>query len=146
LIRDLFASEVFLAWTQGGHRLHIFLDSLDECLLRIDTAAALLGSEFQKYADAVERLHLRIAFRTAAWPNTLEETLRSLWGKDFVEVYELAPLRRRDVVEAAQADGVDADAFLREVDHKAVAPLAMKPVTLGFLLNIYHRNRGFPST
>jgi hypothetical protein len=43
LIRDLFASEVFLAWTQGGHRLHIFLDSLDECLLRIDTAAALLN-------------------------------------------------------------------------------------------------------
>jgi predicted NACHT family NTPase len=146
LIRDLFAGEAFIAWTQGGYRLHIFLDSLDECLLRIDTVAALLGSEFEKYSDAVQCLSLRIACRTAPWPTTLEETLRSLWGKDFVEVYELAPLRRRDVVEAAQAKGVDADAFLREVDHKAVAPLAMKPVTLGFLLNIYQKNGGFPST
>ena len=146
LIRDLFASEAFIAWTQGGHHLHIFLDSLDECLLRIDTVAALLGCELQKYSDAVQRLYLRIACRTAAWPSTLEETLCSLWGKDLVEVYELAPLRRKDVIEAAKANGVNADAFLREVDHKAVVPLAMKPVTLGLLLNIYRRNGGFPST
>ena len=60
LIRDLFASEAFIAWTQGGHRLHIFLDSLDECLLRIDTVAALLGGEFQKYSDTVQRLSFEL--------------------------------------------------------------------------------------
>src|SRR5262245_41856292 len=146
LIRDLFAGEAFIAWARGGHRLHIILDSLDECLLRIDTVAALLGSEFHKYSDALQRLYLRIACRTAVWPSTLADTLRSLWGEYFVKVYELAPLRRRDVVEAANANGIDADDFLQEVDHKVVAPLAMKPVTLDFLLNIYRKNGGFPST
>jgi predicted NACHT family NTPase len=73
LIRDLFASEAFLAWIQGTYRLHIFLDSLDECLLRIDTVAALLGGEFQKYSDALQRLYLRIVCQTASWPITLEK-------------------------------------------------------------------------
>ena len=33
LVRNLFESEEFLTWTKGAHRLHIFLDSLDEGLL-----------------------------------------------------------------------------------------------------------------
>src|SRR5882672_5872973 len=30
LVRSLFESEEFLTWKKGAHRLHIFLDSLDE--------------------------------------------------------------------------------------------------------------------
>lgn len=70
LIRDLFENTTFLSWKNGKHRLHLFLDSLDECLLRIDTLAALLVDELKKYP--VERLYLRIACRTADWPNSLE--------------------------------------------------------------------------
>lgn len=42
LVRDVFDSKAFVSWTEGKNRLHVFLDSLDEGLLRIDTLAALL--------------------------------------------------------------------------------------------------------
>jgi predicted NACHT family NTPase len=143
LIHDLFNNPSFIAWNKSNYRLHIFLDSLDECLLRIETVAALLVEEFAKYPH--ERLFLRIACRIADWPSILESGLRQLWGKNAVRVYELAPLRRRDVVEAASVEKLDIDGFLREVDYKEVMPLAIKPVTLTFLLNKYRKDAQLPS-
>ena len=87
---------------------------------------------------------MRIACRTADWPLGLEGGLRELWGNESVEVYELAPLRRRDVAEAARAIGLDPDSFLVEVDRKEAVPLAIKPVTLEFLLNTFHREQPIP--
>jgi hypothetical protein len=40
LVDKLFGDPRFASWMEGNHRLHVFLDSLDECLLRIDTVAA----------------------------------------------------------------------------------------------------------
>jgi predicted NACHT family NTPase len=139
LVRKLFESPEFIAWNEGSHQLHIFLDSLDECLLRIDTLATLLVDEFRPYQDKVDRLYLRIACRTAVWPSVLEEGLKTIWGKDAVEVYELAPLRRVDIEEAAKDEGFLPDSFLEDVRQKNIVPLAIKPVTLGFLLNTYRR-------
>lgn len=144
LIRNLFGNPTFLSWARGNHRLHVFLDSLDECLLRIDTLAALLVDEFKKYP--VDRMYLRIACRTADWPNSLEDGLIQLWGKDAVGVYELTPLRRVDVIEAAKTKKLDHNVFLQEIDQKEVVPLAIKPVTLSFLINTYIKNGQFPST
>jgi predicted NACHT family NTPase len=143
LVRDLFNSTDFNSWRNGTHDLHIFLDSLDECLLRIDTIATLLVDELNKYRNEVARLYLRIACRTAVWPKVLEEGLEQLWGKDCVGVYELVPLRRVDVREAANANGLDSDAFLQEINTKKAVPLAIKPITLKFLLNTYRRNGQF---
>ena len=143
LVKAIFEDPVFLDWKKGNHRLHLFLDSLDECLLRIDSVVALLLDEFKR--SPIERLSVRIACRTANWPLGLEEGLRELWGNASVEVYELAPLRRRDVAEAARANGLDSDSFLAEVDRKEVVPLGIKPVTLEFLLNTFKRGSQFPS-
>src|SRR5665647_975682 len=99
LVDKLFESASFTAWKQGQHRLHLFLDSLDECLLRIDTVATLLIDELRDCP--VNRLSLRIACRTFDWPISLEEELRELWGAYAVGAYELVPLRRVDVSEAA---------------------------------------------
>jgi predicted NACHT family NTPase len=142
LERKLFASAQFTAWVQGEHRLHLFLDGLDEGVLGTSTLSSLLADELQKYP--VERLHLRLACRTAAWPNTLEEELRSLWSDETVGVYELAPLRRTDVREAATVDGLAVEAFLEEVRRMQAVPLAIRPVTLKFLLNNYARGGAFP--
>jgi hypothetical protein len=49
LIQNLFETEEFKAWLEGTYSLDLFLDSLDEGLLRIDTLAALLASELEKY-------------------------------------------------------------------------------------------------
>ncbi|NSW84362.1 MAG: hypothetical protein HPY90_14060 [Syntrophothermus sp.] len=144
LVRNLFESTTFTRWLGGEYRLHLFLDSLDECLLRIDTVATLLLDELKKYP--VERLCLRIACRTADWPNVLERGLRELWGEEAVRVFELAPLRRVDVREAAKVNGLDPDAFTNEVERKEGVPLAIKPVTLRFLLNLYRKYGSFPHT
>jgi predicted NACHT family NTPase len=143
LVQAIFQAPVFQAWLSGPHELHLFLDSLDECLLRIDTVANLLADEFNKYP--ITRLKLRIACRTAEWPNGLESGLKQIWGQDEVKVFELAPLRRIDVVTAAKSSGLDADAFLSEIDKKDVVPLAIKPITLRFLVNTYLRAGQFPS-
>lgn len=145
LICRLFGSPEFTAWLRGTHQLHIFLDSFDECLLRIDALATLLVDELKRYRNEVKRLHLRIACRTAVWQPVLEEGLQEIWGKDCVEVYELAPLRRADVIEAAKAEGIASDAFIEAVWKKDIVSLAIKPVTLKFLLNTYRRHKGqFP--
>jgi predicted NACHT family NTPase len=147
LIRNLFESTTFTDWRDGTHRLYIFLDSLDEGLLRIETLATLLVEEFGKeeYHNNRDRLYLRLACRTAVFPKILEDGLERLWGQNFLEVYELAPLRRVDVMLAANANDLDADAFLEEVEHKGVVAFAIKPITLRFLLNVYRKNKGqFP--
>ncbi|NJR62559.1 MAG: hypothetical protein HC769_29425 [Cyanobacteria bacterium CRU_2_1] len=145
LVRNLFDSPKFKAWQAGIHQLHIFLDSFDECLLRVDTLATLLVDEFKRYRNVAHRLCLRIACRTAVWQPVLEEGLKEIWGENFVGVYELVPLRRADVIEAARAENFSPDDFLKEVGQKDIVPLAIKPVTLGFLLNTYRRHGGqFP--
>ena len=84
--------------------------------------------------------------RTAEWPASLERRLRDLWGKDAVGIFELAPLRRVDVGEAAQASGLDPERFLAEVEAREAVPLATRPVTLGFLLNTFSRGQELPRT
>ena len=147
LKENLFKEEKFIAWESGTHRLHLFLDSLDEGLLQIQALATQLVDTFTKdrYRDKLSRLHIRIACRTAVFPNILEEGLKNLWKESNVGIYELAPLRRVDAQASVSARGLDADAFLKKVDSKGVIPFAIKPITLKFLLNIFQENNGqFP--
>lgn len=148
LVRNLFESRHFTDWINGTHRLYVFLDSLDEGLLRIETLATLLVEEFGKeeYCKQLSRLYLRIACRTAVFPKVLEEELEKLWTKDNLRIYELTPLRRIDVERAVERCGLDPAAFMDEVDRQDAAPFAIKPITLDFLINIFQRNNGqFPA-
>ena len=57
LILDaLFKNEKIEEWINGAHRLHLFLDSFDECLLRIDIVGSLLADEFKtgKYPELID--------------------------------------------------------------------------------------------
>ena len=144
LIQKVFEDRVFRDWVEGNHRLHLFLDSLDECLMRVSTVAALLLEELPHFP--CERLVLRIACRTADWPILLEDGIRQMWGKEASRILELVPLLRRDVMEAAKANQIAPDAFLQAVDHANVVPLAIKPVTLKMLLNVYGQNSNLPDS
>jgi predicted NACHT family NTPase len=144
LVHNLFEHASFISWVNGEYELHLFLDSLDECQLRIDNLATLLIDELKKYPT--ERLFLRIACRTADWSNSLENEMRELLGEDSVSVYELAPLRRKDIIEASKANIFDSAHFLQEINQKEVVPLAIKPVTLNFLINTYKNTHRIPST
>ncbi len=143
LVREIFESDDFQEWLNGTHRLHLFLDSLDECLLRIDCVTALLIKELNKCP--IERLALRIACRTVDWPEGMEGALTHLWENQSVDPYELLPLRRLDVQEAARIEGVDPQAFLAEIEDKQAVPLAIKPITLAFLLNKYRKEKQLPT-
>jgi predicted NACHT family NTPase len=148
LKEDLLRDEQFIAWKDGTYRLYLFLDSLDEGLLQIQTLATQLVDTFKKsqYRDKLNCLYLRIACRTAVFPNILEEGLKELWQESNVGIYELAPLRRIDVQTSMTAHGLDANTFLDEVDRKGVVPFAIKPITLKFLLNTFLKNNGqFPA-
>jgi predicted NACHT family NTPase len=142
-VRDLFESPTYTAWATGSHSLHVFLDSLDECLMRVGTVAAVLVSKLRECPR--DQLYLRIACRTADWPNSLENALTESWGEQAVKVYELAPLRRVDVIETATSNGLSPGAFIEAVDRAGAVPLAIKPITLQFLLNSFSRSGQLPS-
>ena len=144
LQRALFDHPEIISWQGDTSVLHLFLDSLDESLLRIDTVTDMLIEELGRWPR--HRLFLRIACRTADWRPTFEEQLRHLWGCDAVGVFELAPLRHIDVSVAAHVEVGAPEAFLREVDRVAAVPFAIKPVTLTLLLNMYRRHGTLPST
>ncbi|MCX5722813.1 MAG: hypothetical protein NT179_12415 [Nitrospirae bacterium] len=144
LAAHLFESPIFKEWLAGTHALHLFLDSLDEGLLSIRVLAACLVDEFKKLP--FERLYLRIACRTVEWPDLLEKGLADWFGKEVVQHYVLAPLRKKDVEEAARVSGLDAKLFLGQVESSAVVPFAIKPITLKFLLSVYRKQGGLPSS
>ncbi|WP_228025017.1 NACHT domain-containing NTPase [cf. Phormidesmis sp. LEGE 11477] len=147
LKRDLFRHETFIDWLKGSYHLYLFLDSLDEGLLSVPTLTTGLIDELKqpKYRNRINHLHLRLACRTSVFPAILEKALKDLWKEASFAIYELAPLRRIDVIEAAKTEGSSSDDFLQEMDQKDLVPLAIKPITLKFLLNTYRRHNGqFP--
>lgn len=142
LIRDLFENETFASWQKGDNKLHIFLDNLDEGILRVDTITSLLIDELKK--RPTQRLKLYIACRTGMWPISFEKELRQLWNDRPIGIYELVPLRKKDVIEAARANEFNVNEFLENINQKNVVALAIKPVTLNLLINIYLATHSLP--
>lgn len=143
LVRDIFEDEKFSAWERGGHLLELFLDSLDECRLRVESIDSLLLTRIRRYDRS--RLRLRIGCRSADWSVLLEKRLPELWKEGEVARYQLAPLGREHLRVAAGEEGVDPDEFIRQVQQNYVTGLAIKPVTLRMLLAIYRSHRTFPT-
>jgi predicted NACHT family NTPase len=143
LHQRVFGSPEFIAWNKGVSHLVLHLDSLDEALLRIDTIANFLASELPHYPTS--RMSLRVACRTAVWPGRiLEPSLNTIWGEIAVGVFELAPLRRRDVFLAAEANGIDGSSFMQELYAANAVPFAIKPLTLNLLLSLFKRDGRLP--
>lgn len=144
LCRDLFGSDLWKNFKTGRRRLHLFLDSLDEVRFRIPQIAALILSGLKE--APLDRLLFRIVCRTAEWPWSFSEGLKKLWGEARVSALELSPLTVKNVRDATIILGVESDQFMKAVADKKVGSLASKPVTLNFLLNLYKKESGFPSS
>lgn len=144
LARAIFEAPDVKRWVAGGQDLHLYLDSLDECLLRIDNVAALLADELPNFP--LTRLKLRVACRTASWPPLLERALSDQFGANGFGAYELVPLRKIDVALAAAASGIkEVERFLHRIDELRITAFAIKPVTLQFLIDTYLRDGDLPS-
>jgi hypothetical protein len=147
--QKVFQSRLFNGWKSGGGRLHVLLDGFETCLQSVRPLVAVLLDGFK--GQPRERLSLRISCRTAEWPPDLEAGLQELWhglssaGDDEpVRVFELAPLRKTDVVAAAAAVGIPSERFLEEVERVGAAQFANRPVTLKFLLSAFYLGKGLP--
>jgi hypothetical protein len=144
LYRRVFDSESFTAWKNGSSHLFLHFDSLDEALLRIDSIANLLASELPGIPTG--RLSIRIACRTAIWPaDTLGAALKGIWG-EASGAFELAPLRRRDLFTALEANGIAIEDFMRALLAAQAVPFAIKPLTLKMLIAIYHQRGDLPNS
>lgn len=144
--RNVVGTDQFRRWSQQDGVLHLVLDSLDECRIRIPNVSSLLLGLFRSNSVALERLHIRIACRTADWPSLLTAGLKELWGDEGFQAYELLPLRRKDVSDAARAAGIDDQEFINALCKAGAQPLAIKPITLRFLIDRYKRGEGLPAT
>src|SRR5271166_4845988 len=111
LYRQIFETPTIEAWKAGDSHLCLLLDSLDEAMLRIETVAHLLAEGLRSLPT--DRMSTRIACRTAVWPAaTLGRELRAIWGEAGLGIFELAPLRRRDVLAALSAHGIQPEEFM----------------------------------
>ncbi|MEH1907262.1 NACHT domain-containing protein [Nostoc sp.] len=146
LCNAVFKGIKFQSWKQGTHRFHLFLDSFDEGYLSIKQLSAILIRELKNIRSDCSRLQFRITCRTNDWSSNLEETLKELWGENNVGIYQLAPLQRGDILEAASKNNLDCNQFSQEVFDKEIVSLAIKPITLKLLLDIYKRNQQLPNT
>ena len=145
LYHKIFEDPKVQAWKDGSGQLILQLDSLDEALLRIETVAALIADELQ--ALPADRLSIRIACRTVTWQTvapTLMPVFKTLWGEKAAGAFEIAPLRRADVLTAAAQWPVDADAFMKQVRIANAVPFAVKPLTLSLLLRLFHADGHLP--
>ena len=143
LHNQVFGSPTFVAWQTGNSHLTLYLDSLDEALLRIDSVASLLADELPRLPTG--RMSVRIAGRTAVWPHEpLETAFRNVWGDAAVGVFELAPLRRIDVAAAAAARGIDGEQFIQQVHAANAVPFAYKPLTLNMSFRLFERDGQLP--
>jgi hypothetical protein len=144
LLKDVFESEEINLCKKQNIPFYLFLDSLDECRFRIDTISQILYQQIEKlYYD---NFFLRIACRTAEWPGSLEEGLTKIWGKERLVFIELVPLRKKDVEIACITRHFHYNNFLTQILEREVQPLAIKPITLNFLLDIFGREPNLPNT
>lgn len=141
LVDGVFKSPEFSSWHRLGGEFHVFLDSFDECLLRVDSVANLLAERFAQIS-CVKNLFLRIASRTAEWRTSLEDALRQKWDEDSVGVYELAPLTRDQVLEAATVHLPEPERFVAEIVASELVSFAIKPLTLDLLIRIWKKQGG----
>ena len=82
---SVFASPAVRSWVVGSNQLQLFIDSMDEALIRIDNIGPVLLTELKELP--ISRLNVRIACRTADWPRSLEAELAEVWGRDKVGMY-----------------------------------------------------------
>lgn len=148
LYKELFESEIYGNWENGEHNLYLFLDSLDEALMQINTLTLKLFEKLNALpTEAIGRLFLRIACRPAEWTqhHEFQEKLMMIWNADQYLELQLAPLSENNVILAATANEIDEEIFLREIYEKEIANFASDPTTLDMLMNEFKKNSSLPA-
>lgn len=148
LERKIFEGAAFRALETGTSDLTLFLDSIDEGRIVIESLTAVLKAELVtrlKMPAVASGLRLRITCRSKEWPASFGEDLRRMFGEEGVQIWHLCQLRRIDVEKAAVAEGLNGKDFLAAVRLRHAVALAAKPVTLRMLLRRQRDKGELPS-
>jgi hypothetical protein len=126
-----------VAWQAAAEgKLVILVDSVDEAT----TSMGKLTDQLLRLLDDLpyDRLLLRVASRSAAFPTRLREKLSARFEESYQEL-NLAPLTWGDAAQAAAAESENRDAseFMTAVAERDIGVLASRPITLGMLLGLY---------
>jgi nucleoside phosphorylase/DNA-directed RNA polymerase specialized sigma24 family protein len=121
---------------------YLFFDALDEGLARNPA----LVSDLITVIDELDhsRVRLRITSRTLEWPQDFEAHLRKRFEGERLRIDELLPLRRIDVIAAANDHGVEGADFVRELRERDATSLAIRPISLRFLLAMFAADGALP--
>jgi hypothetical protein len=140
----IFESPEWQDWRAGDAQMQLWLDALDLSPLHADTIAEMLQEGLVE--APLDRLSIRLTCRNANRSRALEAWLRRQFGPDSFAVYELLPLRRRDVRELAASRLADPDSWLDSVSRSELQSLAANPLTLGMLLDVAAAGRPLPQS
>jgi hypothetical protein len=126
-----------VAWQAAADgKLVVLVDSVDEA----STSMRKLADQLLRLLDdlPLDRLLLRVASRSAAFPMRLREKLSARFEESYREL-NLAPLTWADAAQAAAAESRNGDAsgFMTAVVERGIGVLASRPMTLGMLLGLY---------
>jgi hypothetical protein len=140
----------FRAWSDTGLAWVIFLDGLDEGLPQLPTLEPEIPRIFRQIGQrrqSLAGLHLRITCRLAEWPRSLEEQLKSIWPNSETQLFQLDDLNQEELRRAVgqMLTGDDARRFLTQVNERDALPLAVRPITLNMLLNIFQERSELPN-
>ncbi len=144
--RQVFEGPVISAWLNGPDGACLYLDSFDEARSSVPHLTMLFERYLREWNLGNRRL--RLACRTADWPESLLKTLKATFksadtGAESVEVLELLPLTKSDIGEVATKI-LDPKVFLNEVHRTGVGALAARPLTLLMLADQFVRTGSLP--
>lgn len=121
----------------------ILLDALDEVMIPLRTAAFTLEKWILE-ALKEKRPQLRISCRSAVWPHVIGEAFLETYGKEACVTAQLQPLNDEDIRNVAADNGIDADAFLAEVEAVNATSLSQQPLTLEMLMKVFRGSGKLP--
>jgi hypothetical protein len=132
------------AWiSDDTAELFLFLDSLDEALLKVDTWASLLSKALARWP--LTRLWLRLTCRPGFWPASLSLALTRGFGDGFSRG-NLAPLRQRDIESAASQHNIPPEQLLEEIRRANATTFAARPLTLKMIFGIFAEHSRLPAS
>lgn len=146
--KKVFQSSDWKVWQQSHHHLRLIVDGVDEGLWLAPNFLEWFIDELRTDLP-LDRLFVILACRTLEWPQAVGRQLAALWGEPKQEEgkprgfeFELCPLTRNAVVEAATAHHIPPNDFLRAVHERQVHGLAARPLTLFMLLDEFAERGG----
>ncbi len=141
----VFETIVWTTWKAANDVLIVVIDGVDEGLIKIPGFLDYLTDRLR--SEPLERLRLVLTCRSLDWPVSEGDRLMALWASTPVpKIYELCPLRLKDVALAVNQSGLNTNAFLSAVRKDGLVAFATRPLTLRMLIDSFRRGRGFATT